>query len=108
MAPCRIFCRGLSPIAESSLEVTNWAVGARLIGWRPVLAKSPLCCRVSAGFNKGGVPPTSLLHSGRKASVGARLLIRREIPAYIAASLYIGLPKVAKRPICVNALYIRV
>ena len=28
--------------------------GARLIGWRPVLAKSPLRRKVSAGFHKGG------------------------------------------------------
>jgi len=28
-------------------------------------------------------------HPGRVADVGPRLLIRREIPAYLAASLYI-------------------
>src|SRR6218665_47612 len=48
------FLSGLSPIAEFSPEVTHWAVGARLIGWRPVHAKSPLRRRVSAGCNKGG------------------------------------------------------
>ena len=33
------------------------------------------------------VPPTSLLHPGRVTNVGPRLLTRREIPAYLAASL---------------------
>src|SRR6218665_1966184 len=54
MAPCRIFCLGCLPYVQSSPEVTHCAVGARLIGWRPVLAKSPLRRRASAGFHKGG------------------------------------------------------
>jgi len=35
------------------------------------------------------VPPAKLLHPGREAAVGPRLLIRRETPAYLAANLYI-------------------
>ena len=35
------------------------------------------------------VPTTYLLHPGREVAVGPRLLIRREIPAYFAASLYL-------------------
>jgi len=34
------------------------------------------------------VPPTSLMHPGREAAGGAQLLIRRETPAYLAASLW--------------------
>src|SRR6218665_2991203 len=37
------------------------------------------------------VPPTNLLHPGREAAVGPRLLIRRETHAYLAANLYIYL-----------------
>jgi len=51
--------------------------------------KSPLRRKVSARFNRVVVPPTSLLHPGREAADGPRLLISREIPAYLAASLYI-------------------
>src|SRR6218665_429002 len=59
------FLFGLSPIAESSPEVTHWAVEARLIGWRPVLAKSPLRHRYLQDLISMVVPPTSLLHPGR-------------------------------------------
>jgi len=40
-------------------------------------------------FIKACMPPTILLHPGREAAVGPRLLIRREIPAYFADNLYI-------------------
>src|SRR6218665_2439150 len=45
---------GLSPIARILSRGNPLGSGARLIGWRPVLAKSPLRHRVSAGFNEGG------------------------------------------------------
>ena len=54
MAPCQIFCLGCLPWLQSSPEVIHWAVGARLMGWRPVLAKSPLRRRVSAWFHEDG------------------------------------------------------
>src|SRR6218665_1661459 len=41
------------------------------------------------GLMRMVTPPTSLLHPGREAAVGPRLLIRREDPAYFAANLYI-------------------
>jgi len=73
-----------------SPEVTHWIVGARLIGWRPVLAESPLRRRVSAGFNEvGGATCQPSAPWYREAAVGPRLLIRRETPAYLAANLYI-------------------
>src|SRR6218665_2194285 len=37
------------------------------------------------GFIRVVVPPTILLHSGREAAVGPRLLIRLEIHAYFSA-----------------------
>ena len=48
------FLSGLSPIARIVSQGNPQGSGARLIGWRPVLAKSPLRHRVSAEFNKGG------------------------------------------------------
>ena len=54
------------------------------------LAKSHLRRRVSAGFDEGGGTirqPRAPWY--REVAVGPRLLIRREIPAYLAASLYI-------------------
>src|SRR6218665_2666289 len=48
------FLSGLSPIAQILSRGNPLGSGARLIGWRPVLAKSHLRCRVSAGFNEGG------------------------------------------------------
>src|SRR6218665_284980 len=47
---------------------------------------SVVCC--PQDLIRAIVPPTSLLHPGREAADGLRLLINREIPAYFAASLY--------------------
>ena len=81
------FLSGLSPKARILSRGNPLGSGARLIGWRPVLTKSPLRRRVSAGFEKVVVvvPSTSLLHPGREAAVGQRLLIRLPLISQLAS-----------------------
>src|SRR6218665_2580012 len=81
------FLSRLPSIAPLFSEVNPLCSGARLIGWRPVLTKSPLRPRVPAGYEREVQPPPCLLPPAREAAVGPRLLIRRENPAYLAANL---------------------
>ena len=64
------------------------SVGARLIG--SLYSPSHLfVIGYLQDLMKVVVPPTSLLHPGREAAAGTRLLICQETPAYPPANLYI-------------------
>src|SRR6218665_1130994 len=76
-------------LKKISTPTSFWTIRtlARLIGWRPVLAKSPLRHGYLQDLIRVMLPPSNLLHPGREATVGPRLLIRRKTTAYLAAGL---------------------
>src|SRR6218665_1015815 len=68
------------------LAVSMKTVYSVIAAWHPVGFSVWV---VSHSFIRVVGPSTILLHPGREAAVGPQLLIRREIPAYLAAGLYI-------------------